>query len=717
MSLLVSFVAFTASTLYSVNAASLDKVRTHPNKLDIPILWSVSEADIADMEYLEHADDLRSRGHLWASYAALSNASDCRGDCKTFFCIGRSYILAKMYQELGMAQTACKHVQEVLRISPLHDGAIILSNTVCPKSFVSKRVNDYESIQKLLDSTTIVKARTWEFLEENLYWAGKEPRCLPLLLNIGAMFHMRGLHGYALKYYTEVLMIHPAHALTLSNVNSLWSSSTIPIFFHDGITSFYSNNVLLPLAPEALTQCRDKTTEALQHGDRYRALAKLMIAAAYGPIDPTLYNNLGVVQYQLGNFEAAIAAFERASLLQPLLAQPLNNIATVLQTQSKNEVALGYFDRALRVDPYDATARYNLGNTLLQMDRVDDTILFYWDTFDLKLFLNWKKNDLLHLVTLESISSLVGVLLLELKHSNTTCIQEVLKTQFQVPFQSLTSLGSLLERTLHYDRSWNVLALALHSKGNVRNIQDTYNLVHKACASQNDHVKREDKPFVQLIVQYFIATSKERQDEIDAALRLNIGNPHIARIHVLLEKTLNTIDQFHNYSKQLHGYSKLKIVIVNKRLTFRTAFGYISEEAHNQNNTIWAICNADIYFDESLSYVRSRPPLSNQVIALTRWQYGAKTHEVSFWPRIDSQDAWLLTSDSLPEQVLVQSDYPLGYLRSDTRLVSILTTFNVSVINWGFHVKAIHLHESTARSYTQQNTAWGDDAYLHLSVL
>jgi arylsulfatase A-like enzyme/parvulin-like peptidyl-prolyl isomerase len=78
------------------------------------------------------------------------------------------------------------------------------------------------------------------------------------------------------------------------------------------------------------------------------------------PDSTAAWNNLGVVEHQLGNLEQARAAFDRAAGLDPGNARTRFNRARVLETLGEREAAARDYREALRLDPRLADARARL---------------------------------------------------------------------------------------------------------------------------------------------------------------------------------------------------------------------------------------------------------------------------------------------------------------------------------------------------------------------
>ena len=97
-------------------------------------------------------------------------------------------------------------------------------------------------------------------------------------------------------------------------------------------------------------------------------------------------------------------------------------------------------------------------------------------------------------------------------------------------------------------------------------------------------------------------------------------------------------------------------------------------------------------------------------MALTRWERGAND-SVLLYPRIDSQDAWAFRAPISAVDMAV----PLGYPRSDSHAAHRLRQLGYDAVNWGLYVRAIHVHASSSRSYSEADTIRGADAYVRLA--
>lgn len=87
------------------------------------------------------------------------------------------------------------------------------------------------------------------------------------------------------------------------------------------------------------------------------------------PQDPDAHHLLGVIQYQRGEYAAALASISRADQLRPDHPATLNNLAGVLRELGRGEEALRLLTRAITLQPDLAEAHTNLGTVCSRLGR------------------------------------------------------------------------------------------------------------------------------------------------------------------------------------------------------------------------------------------------------------------------------------------------------------------------------------------------------------
>lgn len=110
-----------------------------------------------------------------------------------------------------------------------------------------------------------------------------------------------------------------------------------------------------------------------------------------------------------------------------------------------------------------------------------------------------------------------------------------------------------------------------------------------------------------LIVQYYSASSAERQREIDTCLQINLLNPHIFRVCVLLEGTSGSEAAKLQQEKLRREFrdpaERMVVKTLGRRLTFSDAFSCANDFAGQAGPAVALVANADIYFDATLQWL------------------------------------------------------------------------------------------------------------------
>jgi len=95
------------------------------------------------------------------------------------------------------------------------------------------------------------------------------------------------------------------------------------------------------------------------------------------PRIPEAYNNRGAVYAGLGQYDRALADYERALAIDPDFSRALNNRGTAFQRIGDFEKARADFDQAINLDPANPDLRYNRGNLFMAMENYDLAIRDY----------------------------------------------------------------------------------------------------------------------------------------------------------------------------------------------------------------------------------------------------------------------------------------------------------------------------------------------------
>ena len=144
------------------------------------------------------------------------------------------------------------------------------------------------------------------------------------------------------------------------------------------------------------------------------------------------------------------------------------------------------------------------------------------------------------------------------------------------------------------------------------------------------------KPFV--LIQQFYKAPPARAKELELCFKKNMDNPLIKKIYMFREsKDLQM-------PKHPNAKDKLVFIVKKGRITYADCIELIQSKVGSGH--IVGFANTDIYFDETLEQLWS-VNLTDTLFALLRWEYSANGNHELFGPRADSQDSWILDSDSV----------------------------------------------------------------------
>jgi tetratricopeptide (TPR) repeat protein len=89
------------------------------------------------------------------------------------------------------------------------------------------------------------------------------------------------------------------------------------------------------------------------------------------------HNNLGIVLFEKGQLDDAIAHYQTTLQMQPDFWDADYNLGTALLGKGQVGEAIFYCDKAVRMQPNDPDAQVALANALVQKRRIDDAIVHY----------------------------------------------------------------------------------------------------------------------------------------------------------------------------------------------------------------------------------------------------------------------------------------------------------------------------------------------------
>jgi len=89
------------------------------------------------------------------------------------------------------------------------------------------------------------------------------------------------------------------------------------------------------------------------------------------------HNNLGIVLFQKGEIDEAIAHYRTTLQMQPDFWDADYNLGSALLIKGEVDEAIAYCNRAVAMEPNDPDAQVALGNALAGKERIDDAIVHY----------------------------------------------------------------------------------------------------------------------------------------------------------------------------------------------------------------------------------------------------------------------------------------------------------------------------------------------------
>ena len=206
-----------------------------------------------------------------------------------------------------------------------------------------------------------------------------------------------------------------------------------------------------------------------------------------------------------------------------------------------------------------------------------------------------------------------------------------------------------------------------------------------------------------VIMQYFKHSSKERYAEIKECLKRNCACDYVDRIVLLNEQ-----DYSAEWNKMPLSH-KIKQAVIKKRLTYAHFLQYVHD--HVPENVFVVLCNADIYFGNSLEDLH-KMNMADKMLALLRYDDDGRGPERAtlFGPRADAQDSWMLLSNSIRMRKwdYARFDFQLGQPGCDNAFAGLMLRQHFLLSNPALTFKTYHLHNSNIRNYTTKDTIRAD---------
>jgi hypothetical protein len=194
---------------------------------------------------------------------------------------------------------------------------------------------------------------------------------------------------------------------------------------------------------------------------------------------------------------------------------------------------------------------------------------------------------------------------------------------------------------------------------------------------------------INLVLDYYNASSEARQKELDYCVKKNVGVSSIDRIFIYVQPG-NTPPAVDILSP------KVTLVYPTEKLTYAMFFKFTQDHPDDIN----ILANLDIYFDETVLYANNMG--ATDFYALLRHQLDENMN-ARLWNGPGegggvAQDAWVVRG-AIPH--VVGSDYTLGIGGGDNHIAYLMGTAGYTVTNPCTKLKIYHYHFSGVRPWTK----------------
>ena len=318
-------------------------------------------------------------------------------------------------------------------------------------------------------------------------------------------------------------------------------------------------------------------------------------------------------------------------------------------------------------------------------------------------------------------TNIVGIVLTELSENQITDLYRVskrvplilvsqkvlsLKSQeyWSENFDNILSLDNILDQYPFIDRAWDgsqADAISIFS------VLCRYNRLIDCPTTRINSFQNVKPNEVWVFTQFFKHTSAPRFKEIKECLIKNCECPHIDKIVLINEKDYS--DEF----KKIKGAEKITQFVSGRRLTYANFLQYVYDMV--PANVFTVLCNADIYFGDSLLDLH-KINMEDKMLGLLRWDVDTNGEAKIFGPRADSQDAWIFLSDSIKSRKWDYNkfNFQLGQAGCDNAFAGHILRQKFVISNPAVSFKTFHLHNTNIRNYDKKDYIRAD-VYINLA--
>ena len=209
-----------------------------------------------------------------------------------------------------------------------------------------------------------------------------------------------------------------------------------------------------------------------------------------------------------------------------------------------------------------------------------------------------------------------------------------------------------------------------------------------------------------LIQQYYVDPKSKRAKELYRCLVKNLECPLVDKIILCMENS--------NVPLPPDPLNKLVKIPMKSRITYAACIEIIKK--HVDPATIVVFANTDIYLDETWRSIWS-VDLNDVFLSLLRWDEPNDQNGQAkiFGPRSDSQDTWVIYSNSVFSRTwdLKALDIPFGKSGCDNAILVEFLRQKFKIVNPALSIRTIHVHQSEVRNYVKSELV-DRPVYMHI---
>jgi tetratricopeptide (TPR) repeat protein len=185
--------------------------------------------------------------------------------------------------------------------------------------------------------------------------------------HLGAVLEHQGKLQEALAYYQKALELKPNFikaSRALVRVVTAVQESAPPTSRIDTTETIETSNSLQEVTEAKIIDRRDREEE----------LDRLQKLVGVEPESAAIYKQIGDIQQQLGNLEAAIVAYQRATEIEPESIEANFHLAAIFLDLNQPQAVINYCQHVIALDPYHAEAHWMYGVALTQVNSLDAAV-------------------------------------------------------------------------------------------------------------------------------------------------------------------------------------------------------------------------------------------------------------------------------------------------------------------------------------------------------